>query len=274
MFPQEIVDLIIDQLQASPFALKSCSLVSRQWTPRSQRHLFARVVIRSDRLRHWCWNITPGPTGVSPYTTHLSLFASADHSNDEGWFEPNQLAHASDHLGSFTNVRTLDIVRWKFLDDETYTPPFTQLAPTVHTLRITSPILDSSAFLTFVTFFDRAESVYISHPRVMMGEFANPDPIPIPKTVTRWTSLQLLDLSHAGLPLLDGIAQLPLRLTNLSVGLHSSSYHNNSFTALLQACSETLQALRLCRSTGGEAQFSKHPYQTTHARLKSICLWP
>lgn len=267
MFPQEIIDLVIDQLQVSPFTLKSCSLVSRRWTARSQRYLFARVVIRSDRLRHWCWNITPGPTGVSPYTTHLSLSASANHFDDEAWFEPHQLAHASDHLNSFTNVHTLDIIRWKFLDEETYAAPFAQIAPKVRTLRITAPILDSSAFLAFATFFNRADSIYISHPRVMTEEFVTPDPIPIPGTIIHWTSLHLLDLSNTGLPLLNGIAQLPLRITNLSVGLPPPSYHSNFFTALLQACSETLQALQLCRSTGGKAQPLKYPYQPTDSRV-------
>ncbi|KAF9651967.1 hypothetical protein BDM02DRAFT_322136 [Thelephora ganbajun] len=67
VLPQEIVDLIIDQLQTSPSTLRSCSLVSRRWTARSQKHLFSRVVIRSNCLRSRRRKITPGPTGVSHY---------------------------------------------------------------------------------------------------------------------------------------------------------------------------------------------------------------
>jgi len=252
MLPQEIIELIIDQLRTSPSALKSCSLVSRGWAARSQKHLFARVIIRSDCLRRWCRKIPPGPTGMSSLTGHLVLVASADPFKREAWFEPNLLIHASDHLSSFTNVHTLDVIRWKFSNEDVYTAPFSRIALTIHSLRITAPALDSSAFLTFATFFGRAESVYIIRPHITVQESATPDLVPTASTVISWTSLHLLDFADTGLPLLNAIAQLPLRVTNLTVGLRSPSYHSSSLTVLLRACSKTLQTLRLCRSAGGE----------------------
>lgn len=269
MFPQEIIDLIVDQLRTSPFALKSCSLVSSRWAARSREHLFARVAIRSDRLRLWCWNITPGPTGVSRYTTHLLLLASANHADDEAWFEPDPLIHASDHFASFTNVHTLDIIRWKFLDEEEYTASFTQVALTIRILRITAPILDTPAFLSFVTFFNRAESVHISQPRTTAEQVVALDLVPAPGTFICWKSLHLLDFSITSLPLLVGIAQLPIQLVDLSVGLYSPYYHDDFFTVLLQACSGTLQTLRLCRSAGGKAPSLKFSSPPTHERLKN-----
>ncbi|KAF9785809.1 hypothetical protein BJ322DRAFT_1107700 [Thelephora terrestris] len=251
MLPQEVVDLIIDQLEGYPAALKSCSLVSRQWAARSQKHLFARVVIRSDYLRRWCKRITPGSTGVSSYTTHLVLVAAANPLVEEPWFDPNLLRHASDHLCSFTDVHNLDVIRWKFSDEEDYTAPFAQIALSTRTLRVTSPVLDSLTFLPFIAFFYRAESISVTHPQVTIEEFVVPDLLPTPSTTFCWTSLRLLDLSDKSLPLLDWIARLPLRLINLSIGLQSQSYHNNSLISLLQASSETLQTLQLCRSAGG-----------------------
>lgn len=250
--PQEVVDFIIDQLEGSPASLKSCSLVSKRWTARSQKYIFARVVIRSDYLRRWCRRITPGSTGVSPYATHLVLVAVANTLMEEPWFEPTLLKHASDHLTSFTNVHTLDVVRWKFSDEEGYTTPFTQVAQTTRTLRVTSPVLDASTILPFVTFFHRAESISITHPQVTAEEFVVPDPLPMPSTKLCWTSMRLLDLSDKSLPLLSWIAQLPLKLISLSVGLQSQSYHSDPLAGLLRASSETLQTLQLCRSTGGE----------------------
>lgn len=252
MLPQEVVDLIIDQLEANPAALKSCSLVSRQWVARTQKHLFARVVIRSDNLRRWCQSIAPGPIGVSPYTTHLVLVAAANPLMEEPWFDPNLLKHASDHLSSFTDVHTLDVIRWKFSNEEEYTAPFAQIALTIRTLRVTSPILDPLTFLPFIAFFPRAESISIVHPQVTIEEFVAPDLLPTPSIAFCWTSLRLLDLSDKSLPLLDWIAQLPLRLIGLSIGLQSQSYHNDSLAGLLRASSETLQTLQLCRSAGGE----------------------
>ena len=251
MLPQEIIDLIIDKLQTSTPTLNSCSLVSRRWTARSQKHLFARVVIRSDSLLRWCRNITPGPTGVSSYTTYLALVASANPSKEETSFGLNLLMHASDHLSSFTDIRTLDVVRWEFQSEELYIAPFKQIALTTRSLRIITPVLRSSSFLTFITLFERAESVHIVHPHIPTEEPAIQDLFPVSSGVVSWLSLHLLDFDDSGLPLLNWIAQLPLQLTNLSVGLRSPSYHSSLLTALLRACSETLQTIRLCRSTGG-----------------------
>ena len=252
MLPQEIVDFVIDQLEDTPATLKSCSLVSRRWTARSQKHLFERVVIRSDYLRRWCQLIKPGTTGLSPHTSHLVLVAAANPSKEDPWFEPNLLRHASDHLSSFTNVHTLDVIRWKFSGEELYTTSFTQIASTIRSLKISSPVLDSSVFLEFITFFHRAVSISIIHPQITAEEFATPNLLLTLSTTLCWTSLRLLDFSDKGLPLLDWIAQLPLRLINLSVGLQSQSYHSSSLTLLLRASSASLQALQLCRSAGGE----------------------
>lgn len=41
--PPEILDFIVDHLHDESNTLKSCSVVSKSWVPRSRRHLFARV---------------------------------------------------------------------------------------------------------------------------------------------------------------------------------------------------------------------------------------
>ncbi|PBK73438.1 hypothetical protein ARMSODRAFT_634022 [Armillaria solidipes] len=40
MYPQELIDKILDYLHDSPSALKACSLVSRKFYPRTRVHLF------------------------------------------------------------------------------------------------------------------------------------------------------------------------------------------------------------------------------------------
>ncbi|KAH8099926.1 hypothetical protein BXZ70DRAFT_893822 [Cristinia sonorae] len=43
--PAEVRDLVIDQLQADPLALKACSLTCRSWLPRARHHLFKSVKV-------------------------------------------------------------------------------------------------------------------------------------------------------------------------------------------------------------------------------------
>ncbi|KAK0240775.1 hypothetical protein EDD85DRAFT_378419 [Armillaria nabsnona] len=47
MYPQELIDEIIDYLYDSPSALKACSLVCRQFYPRTRVHLFRQVDCRT-----------------------------------------------------------------------------------------------------------------------------------------------------------------------------------------------------------------------------------
>ncbi|KAE9397972.1 hypothetical protein BT96DRAFT_788354, partial [Gymnopus androsaceus JB14] len=44
-FPQEILDLFIDQFTDSPVDLKVLSLVAKSWLPRTRKHLFRRLYI-------------------------------------------------------------------------------------------------------------------------------------------------------------------------------------------------------------------------------------
>lgn len=46
--PPELYDKIIDQLRDQSDALKSCSVVSKSWTPRSRHHLFSTIRFGSD----------------------------------------------------------------------------------------------------------------------------------------------------------------------------------------------------------------------------------
>ncbi|KAK0194956.1 hypothetical protein F5146DRAFT_923717, partial [Armillaria mellea] len=43
MYPQELIDKILDYLHDSPSALKACSLVSHKFYPRTRVHLFRKA---------------------------------------------------------------------------------------------------------------------------------------------------------------------------------------------------------------------------------------
>ena len=46
--PPELCDHIIDQLRDNPDALKTCSVVSKSWTARSQKHIFSTINFAGD----------------------------------------------------------------------------------------------------------------------------------------------------------------------------------------------------------------------------------
>ena len=80
-FPQEIVDMIIDQLanyilssSGKPANISWYSTVSRQWVARTQKYLFESVHLNGQSgLEKWCRAIEPNPAGVSRHVNELSL---------------------------------------------------------------------------------------------------------------------------------------------------------------------------------------------------------
>ena len=76
--PQDIVDLIIDQLCSATLycgsSLRATSLVSTAWVNPSQRHLFFTLCLYSSSdVRKWCSRIRPGPHGISRHVRVLKL---------------------------------------------------------------------------------------------------------------------------------------------------------------------------------------------------------
>ncbi|KAF9555927.1 hypothetical protein CPC08DRAFT_642177, partial [Agrocybe pediades] len=58
--PQELVDLIVDQLRDNPSVLATCSLISWAWVPRSRHHLFRCLKI-SILESHICYDLLTHP---------------------------------------------------------------------------------------------------------------------------------------------------------------------------------------------------------------------
>ncbi|KAJ7183270.1 hypothetical protein C8R46DRAFT_1066434 [Mycena filopes] len=51
--PPEVVDTIIDHLASHPHTLRSCTVTSRAWLPRSRHHLFRRLSISTSQLHRF-----------------------------------------------------------------------------------------------------------------------------------------------------------------------------------------------------------------------------
>ena len=106
--PQELVDHIIDNIDSvyGRETLKACSLLSSQWTTRSQKRLFAQVEFYSeDDLIRWCTRIRPGPLGPSSLVEGLILSGYPSAS----WLPLPSLPDPTSHLQSFSGLRRLTI---------------------------------------------------------------------------------------------------------------------------------------------------------------------
>ncbi|KAJ7057734.1 hypothetical protein C8F01DRAFT_1028006, partial [Mycena amicta] len=73
-FSNELIDLVIDQLRDDEPSLRTCSLVSRQWIPRSRLHNFssARLIIDTVETRDGS-RFTPGGIRLDAF---MDLLAS------------------------------------------------------------------------------------------------------------------------------------------------------------------------------------------------------
>ena len=113
--PQELIDHIIDYVDDRK-SLEACSLVSSQWSARSQKHLFVRVDFSSTRdLQRWCARIRPGPSGLSSFVEELSI-SEYHHSctlPSPSWLHSSILSSAASHFRSFSALRVLEIRRWR-----------------------------------------------------------------------------------------------------------------------------------------------------------------
>ena len=109
VFPQEIIDDIIDHFQDAPKDLQTCSLVAKSWVPRSRRSLFMDVCFPGPyKFERWCKTIPPGPDGVASYTRILRL--------SDPWeklMDPDLLQN---HLAHFTSFRSLQSLVFYLVD--------------------------------------------------------------------------------------------------------------------------------------------------------------
>lgn len=77
--PQELVDAIIDNLHSDMDTLKQCSLVRKNWLPRSSRHLLRRVHWPPGQAR--LWKISPSGQVVSNHSLPCNCRSFAESSS-------------------------------------------------------------------------------------------------------------------------------------------------------------------------------------------------
>ncbi|KAF9787807.1 hypothetical protein BJ322DRAFT_580826 [Thelephora terrestris] len=111
VFPQEIIDDIIDHFRNDPIPenLQICSLVAKSWVPRSRRSLFRDVSFPGkNRFERWCKTIPPGSDGIASYTRVLRFSDPLGKLMDPTLLEK--------HLPHFTSFRSLQSLVFFLVD--------------------------------------------------------------------------------------------------------------------------------------------------------------
>jgi len=139
--PPEILDHVIDILHDEPEALKRCCLASKSWVPRTRRHLFANIELRSaDDLASW--KKTFPDIADSPACHARTLFISCP------WLIVAADAGEGGWIRAFSRVAKLDVANDTryFTVMEISLAPFRKFSPTLKSLCI-GPIRLPNAWL-------------------------------------------------------------------------------------------------------------------------------
>ncbi|KAF9648830.1 hypothetical protein BDM02DRAFT_3114851 [Thelephora ganbajun] len=118
VFPQELVDLVVDKLAEFPgpfgpftphVEISDYSTISRQWLTRTQKHHFEMIQFNGqDDLEKWRTTIEPDPSGVSRHVRRLF------------WLDLDTLEGFDEHIRAFTHVKRAEFSEcelFNLLDD-------------------------------------------------------------------------------------------------------------------------------------------------------------
>ena len=189
-FPQEIVDMIIDQLanyilssSGKPANISWYSTISRQRVARTQKYLFESVHFDSQSgLEKWCRAIEPNPAGVSRHVHELSLR------------RVHQLEGLDSHIRAFACIEALIFYGCDILLSPPVAKSFAPLRSTL--VRLT---IDSASTTYGIITSLLAALPHLRHLRAhLLDVFGDLDMIRLPPRVPFFEDADSLDLSVRG----------------------------------------------------------------------------
>lgn len=174
LLPQELVDIIIDELKYDVVSLRACSLVSKPWAHRSRKHIFESVYLPTCLLRKWLKHIPASPASPLGPHHHLRSLSLQPTSTFEPFCVPESFA---DHLSSFTQLSNLVItsIPWgewadAFTDSLLVTKYFGGFGQALRNLELTRVYLNMVALKGLLDVFTRLERLLIFSPIMLDGE--------------------------------------------------------------------------------------------------------
>ena len=237
--PQEILDLIIDNLHHEPTTLNTCCLVSKSWVPRARKYLFVRIKLNplGRHLKQWRETF-PDPTNSPAHNTR-TLFIC----------HPMLITAApAETLLTFCGVVHLDVDTDLLNDRAVSLVPLLGFSPAIRSLRLTFASLPNSTIFNLACSFPLLEDLaLISRARRLRHVAWSSTSTP-----PRFTgSLELR--------LMEGIYPTVLLLLDLPNGLHFtaiavpwfSDRDVESTMDLVSRCSDTLESLTITNCLSG-----------------------
>ena len=239
--------------------LKNCCLVSKSWTPRARKHLFADITFRSaDDLKSWKETF-PNPLASPAYHTYIlsvhcvRAVTTAD-AGPGGW------------LTGFSSVVYLETWDHEVTPGESMISlvPFHRFSPVLKYLRLTSAFLPPSRVFNFILSFPHLEGLTVTtYQRALTDDNDGSDgssTIAQPWNPPAFTGY--LDLLIMG-----GMKPIARRLLSLSGGfnfwkLNLTCFHEEDFSlamALVERCSRTLKSFSITCDLFGTFVLRLHP---------------
>ena len=243
-FPQELIDSVVESLDPADLqTFRACSLVSKSWTHPSWVKLFRSVSITSwEIFQRWCFNTTPGPGGPSSLVRSLTF----DEMRSK-WITPDALLMGERHLKSFKNLVSFTAIGLQinyFFDGSLLSHRFGLFCRGVREVRLVRPHGSPRIVTSFIQQFPVIQRLSVE----FYSETWSPAPNREEYTSTGFTgALQLVsdastDRRERQLFIFHLII-FPVQYREISV--IGSLEYSWQYQSLLQACSKTLEKLRM-----------------------------
>lgn len=240
-FPYEITEMIIAYLIYDLHTLKACSLTCRSWYIIASPHIHRTLVLGRGFTRNG-----PKPLsklyglGLIPFVQELRVERPP---SGDGWFVPRAFSRRSlCYFSAFANVHTLglegvEICRF-ILHLQRY---FGQFSPTLRSIVLSEPRCTPRQLSHFLSFFPILDDIKIRGPCTRVVDTANPDAMLVPFSAPKLRGrlvLSWFDYTETLTHLIASCDGLRFRRMELRESV-------SCVPAMLEACAETLETLRL-----------------------------
>ena len=246
--PVEVLDHIVGNLHNSKITLRACCLVSKSWTHRIRKHLFAKVEFDSPvDLQSWKKTFPDPSTSPAHYTKHLSVVflqsVIATDAEEHGW------------IPTFCHVEHFEVHAKGWISDG---PPtsfvsFHEFSPALKTLFVSSAELPAIFHLAYS--FPRLENLSLKS-----LEFdAHHDSLRLASSAPPFTGFLKLSSERGINATVNQFLSLPtgpyFRELELSWWTGEGI---EPVTALVERCCSTLESLVINRLPGGTFTLHLH----------------
>lgn len=235
-FPQEILDLVIDQLHDEPQTLKSCCVVSKAWIDRTQKHLFNHIRFQDRHVSQWRETF-PDPLGSPAHNTRILSICPTD---------PVTKVDTNTFL-AFRGVSHLNVDTTRQYDKELSLVPFRGLSPAIRSLNLSFSRISNSEIFGLICSLPLLEdlSLLCRSLRNRYGLWT------VPPTSPRLTGS--LELRMVGIQTItSGLLDLPNCLCCKRIAVEWIFPSDVGSTMdLVSRCSDTLESLKITDSLTG-----------------------